>query len=132
MRKSERIRRLEGMLDRMAQQNGRDKRELAKERGDNKRLYEDSACLEAQLREQVQEAQERLAMAQSRIKELEAERAKAREPWRPPATEPCEPWICRGPVPSASWQCWPLLTRGHSMAYATPTTTADDIEKAYD
>ena len=91
MKKSERIRRLEGMLERMANQGGRDKRELAKARG--------------------------------RIKKLEAERAKAREPWRPPATEP---------LPSASWQCWPLLTCGHSMAYATPTTTADDIEKAYD
>jgi len=38
MKKSERIERLEGMLERMASQNGRDLRELAKARGEIKQL----------------------------------------------------------------------------------------------
>ena len=48
MKKSERIRRLEGMIERMASQGGRDKRELAKARGRIKELEAQIEELERQ------------------------------------------------------------------------------------
>jgi len=113
MKKRERIRRMEGMIKRMASLLGRDHRELAKARG------------------KIGTLKRLLRMALEHNGKLERERnllyekiemARLCRPYQPdqPTYEPFEPWTCLPPM------------RDHSMTYATPATTADDIEKAYE